>query len=254
MEEKEGAVQEPAGQPSAKRFVSPDDIVKEKRQYIAAMNERERQKLLEQIATEEEEEKKEQERLENFRKERHKNSILFRLQDRLVKKIREPKSVKETDRKSTEEAGSINSETVSGDEERTVVAEEAHSLEEACARVRNDQYAFFYIEPVNMDFFLAKGDTGAVMECRRIIERCGQRIWQGHFYKYEETGAYCALIPDCRLNAKELKKMGDSLLFAIKEFTVNGKYQVRYGYASGRTGASMELIIREAVANCRKQS
>lgn len=254
MEEKEGAVQEPAGQPSAKRFVSPDDIVKEKRQYIAAMNERERQKLMEQIAIEDEEEKKEQERLENLRREKRKNSILFRLQERLVEKIREPKPLKETNRKTIEEAGSINTVPVSADEEIADVSEEPHSLEEARARVRNDQYAFFYIEPVNMEFFLAKGDTESVMECRRIIERCGKRIWQGRFYKYEETGAYCALIPDCRLNAKELKKMGDSLLFAIKEFTVNGKYQVRYGYASGRTGASMELIIREAVANCRKQS
>lgn len=268
-----------------KRFVNPENIEKEKRQYISLRNERERHKLLEQIAIEEEEERREQERLAKLRDEKRKNSVLFRLQGKLVEKITAPKPPKppKEPKIKQEQAKIVRKEKraalpvaeechlalpkeqpilpgggpaaspAPAADEACPAADEAHSLKEACARIRNDKYVFFYVEPANMEYFLAKGDAESVLECKKIIERCGKRIWQGQFYKYEDTDAYCALLPDCRLNADALKKVGDNFLFSIKEFSVNDKYQACYGYAFGRPGASMELIIREAVQNCKKQ-
>lgn len=315
LPEEDGSLQDAGGQPEAengsgqegtkKRFVNPEDIEKEKRQYISLMNERERQKLLEQIAKEEEEERLEQERQARLREEKRKNSVLLRLQDSLASRIaapkppKEPKPAKEPKQpkgpkvpempkepgflKRLREHGIYGAEgmrvrlpveealpveaapaftapaenptpaEVPAAEVREAAAAAPASLKEACAQVKNDKYAFFYIEPANEEYFLANGDMQAVRECRTILERCGKRIWPGNFYAYEETGAYCALMPDCRLNANALKKLADSFLFAVQEFSVNGKYCAACGYASGKPGAAMELVMREAIRECKRE-
>lgn len=241
-----------------------------KRQHISMMNDMERQKLLDRIEREEEEERREAERRALLKEKRRMSGILGLL-DRVrsvgVKK-KEPAAMSlEEISQDENSSANIGMEGVpecnvyagiepKPTEQESVMSDDitakAATLEEAIARIKNDKYVFFYITPANTEYLSEEEGKEAAAKLEKRIEECGRSVWGDNFYR-QTDGSYCVLLRDCRLNRNTLKRQGDTFLFLLKDRSMNGIANVCYGFAHGRAGVPVNVIIKEAAGACFKQ-
>lgn len=204
------------------------------KECVAMENEREREKLFEQM------EKQSEEQKEHERKNVGASSLsligksmqgLFQtMQNRLrpktnidaieipsdfpeVQEVQESES--ESKGESKDEISAENETAAPAELSKEARMEKIRDLQVALQSLNQcDKYAFIYLHLLNVGYLTSTEGADIVMQARELLREVGRKKWENHFFELAPH-TFLVIEPDCRLNANSLLQICDE---ALQEF------------------------------------